>query len=302
MKKKLILGLAAILTLAACGSNSKSATIIAPSGAPAIAIANYAINHQEDVNLGNDAFLLGAAFGKKEADIIIAPINLGATLFKDSASGAYGLYKVLVWDNLYLVSRTEIKSITDLKDKKITSFGNGSTPNIVLESCMKAHNLDTSNITYEENVNKANAAFSANLADIIVSAQPNVSALDTSNIFVTSLSTFWKEVTGYDTYPQSGLFVKFDSYKKIKGSLEEISESYDHILDDVEKTAKNASTLLSNLNENLIKKALPYCGYKNVENVRQLVDNYYQKIIDLGLGKSVGESLPDEKFYELLEK
>lgn len=313
MKNKFILGLAVLLTLTACGSKTetsattsgtetKSAKIVAPTGAPVIAIANYAINHQDDISIGNDAASLGAAFTKKSADIIIAPINLGAKLFKDSASNAYGLYKVLVWDNLYLVSRNEIKSIDDLKDKKITSFGKGSTPQIVLESCMKANNISTENITYKNNVNEANAAFSSNLADIIVSAQPNVSGLDTSNSYVLPLSTFWKETTGHDTYPQSGLFVKFDSYDKIKNSLDEISDSYNHLLDNVETTAKNASTLLSGMNENLIKKALPNCGYKNVENVRQSVDNYYQKIIDLGLGASVGGALPDEKFYELLEK
>ncbi len=320
MKNKFILGLAVLLILTACGSKNEansstssvnsstseiiteSAKIVAPTGAPVIAIANYAINHQNDIDIGNDAASLSAAFTNKTADIIIAPINLGAKMFKDSASNAYGLYKVLVWDNLYLVSRNEIKSIDDLKGKEITSFGKGSTPQIVLESCMKANNISTENITYKNNVNEANAAFSANLADIIVSAQPNVSGLDTNGCYVLSLSTFWKETTGHDTYPQSGLFVKFDSYNDIKNSLDEISDSYKHLLDDVETTAKNASELLSGLNENLIKKALPNCGYKNVKNVRESVNNYYQKIIDLGLGASVGGALPNEKFYELLEK
>ena len=298
MKKKFILGLAAILSLASCNRNSVSATIIAPSGTPAIAISNYAIEHSEDVEIVSGPQPLIAAFAEKEKDIIVAPINLGALRFK--ASQDYGLYKVLVWDNLYLVSKTEITSISDLNGAKITSFGKGSTPQIVLEGCLNASEV-TAEITYLDNVAVANAAFSAGTADIIVSAQPNISGLDTSAVFVTSLTSFWKEATGFDTYPQSGMFVKYESYENIKDSLNEISDSYDHLLDDVEKTAKNAATL-TGMNENLIKKALPNCGYKTVENVRELVENYYSMMITLGLGASLGGELPGEAFYQLLEK
>ena len=299
MKKKLLLTALLALTLASCNKDANpSVSIITPKGTPAIAIANYAIDHIDDVEVVAGAQPLVAAFAEEKKDVIIAPINLGALRY--SAKQTYGLYKVLVWDNLYLVSRTEISSIEDLNGAKITSFGKGSTPQIVLEGALKAKNV-TADITYLDNVNTANSQFVANEADIIVSAEPNVSSLNKDGIYVKSLTDFWKEATGFDTYPQSAMFVKYSKYEEIKGTLEEICDLYDDILTDVEKTAKNAAAVVG-MNENLLKKALPNCGFKSVENPKELVEAYYNQMIELGLGASLGGALPNENFYELLKK
>ena len=153
----------------------KNATIISPKGTPAIAIANYAINHQDDVELVAGPDALVAAFTGGTKDIIVAPINL-------------------------------------------------------------------------------------------------------------------------ETYPQSGIFVKNDSLNQIKDTLTAIDEQYNTINEDVENTAKNAAQLLD-MKEALLKKAIPNCGYKVVEDEFTYVKGYYQAMIDLGLDKAVGGKLPDEDFY-----
>lgn len=275
----------------------KNATIISPKGTPAIAIANYAIDHQDDVELVAGPDALVAAFTSGEKDIIVAPINLGAMRY-NNGNTAYRLYRTIVWDNLYVVSRTKISSIEDLKDKDITSFGKGSTPQIVLETIFNHANFAKDKITYTDNVVSALSMFNANQADIVISAQPNVSSLtpNDTDVFVTSLSTFWKDATHLETYPQSGIFVKNESLDQIKDTLKAIDEQYNTINENVENTAKNAAQLLS-MPEALLKKAIPNCGYKVIDDEFTYVKGYYQAMIDLGLDKAVGGELPDENFY-----
>ena len=216
----------------------------------------------------------------------------------NSGNTTYRLYRTIVWDNLYVVSRTKIDSIEDLKDKDITSFGKGSTPQIVLETIFNHANFAKDKITYTDNVVSALSMFNTNQADIVISAQPNVSSLTPNDIdlFVTSLSTFWKDATNLETYPQSGIFVKNDSLNQIKDTLTAIDEQYNTINENVENTAKNAAQLLD-MKEALLKKAIPNCGYKVVEDEFTYVKGYYQAMIDLGLDKAVGGKLPDEDFY-----
>jgi len=272
-------------------------TIISPKGTPAIAIANYAIDHQDDVELVAGPDSLVAAFTNKSKDIIIAPINLGAMRY-NSGNTTYRLYRTIVWDNLYVVSRTKINTVEDLKDKDITSFGQGSTPQIVLETIFNHAEFSKDKITYTSDVNSALASFKTNQADIVISAQPIVSSLtpNDTDLFVTSLSTFWKDATDLETYPQSGIFVKNDRLDQIKGTLTAIDEQYNTINSNVENTAKNAAQLLD-MPEALLKKAIPNCGYKTVKNEFTYVKGYYQAMIDLGLAKAVGGQLPDENFY-----
>lgn len=270
-------------------------SIIVPNGTPTIAIANYAVNHQENVEIVSGPQPLVAAFAAKEKDIIIAPINLGALRY-NAGNDAYRLYRTIVWDNLYLVSRTEIKSVSDLNGKKITSFGKGSTPQIVLETILNKNNIATDQIDYLDNVASANSMFTSNEADLIVSAQPNLSAIDTTNAYVTSLKDFWKEATNLETYPQSAIFVKNENYTKVQDALLEIDAQYEAIPTNIEETAKNGAAITS-FKEALLTKAIPNSGYKTVENEKTLVEGYYQAMIDLGLGASVGGKLPDENFY-----
>ena len=123
MKKKIfsLIALSALLT--ACGNveQIKEPKVVMPSGAPLIALSNYLINHTGNYQIANGgAQELIAEFSAEEANIIAAPINLGAIRY--NAKPIYGLYKTLVWDNLYILSKEEITSIEDLAGKKIIWF------------------------------------------------------------------------------------------------------------------------------------------------------------------------------------
>ena len=284
MKKKIfsLIALSALLT--ACGNveQIKEPKVVMPSGAPLIALSNYLINHTGNYQIANGgAQELIAEFSAEEANIIAAPINLGAIRY--NAKPIYGLYKTLVWDNLYILSKEEITSIEDLAGKKITSFGLGSTPQIVLETILNSKSV-TCDVEYLNTVVNANTAFTSGASDIVISAQPQISGLDTSTAHVIDLNPFWKEATGLDSYPQSGLFVKISELDALQDALKEIDE--------------NAETISGgSFKKSILEKALDKCGFKTLDNETQLVKDYYQAMINLNMADKVGGKIPDEGFF-----
>lgn len=302
MKKQFILTLASILLLAGCNNNSNNNTntsIIAPKGAPAIAIVNYAVEHQENVEFVAGPQPLTAAFTNEDKDIICAPINLGALRYS-SGQKSYGLYRTIVWDNLYLVSRTPINDLKDLVDKTIQSFGKSSTPGIVFESILKENNIATDKISYSDNVTLAQNLFiEDNSIDCLITSEPNASSLNDTSLSIVPLKQYWKEITGMDNYPQSGIFVKKDRYNEIKDDLKSIDEQYDAITTNVEQTAINASTnnYAGPYTKELLEIAIPKCGFETYENDFEMVKGYYQYLVEHEMGDKIGNAVPDEDFY-----
>ena len=296
MKKKFLtlITLCAMLTSCETVEQNANPKFIAHNGTPLIALSNYAINHKDNLKIAAGAQELIAEFVAEEVDMIAAPINLGAMRY--NAKPTYGLYKTLVWDNIYILSREEITSIEDLEGKSITSFGRGSTPQIVLETILNTKSV-TCDISYVDNVQIANSMFTSNESDIVISAQPQVSAIDTSTAHVLPLNTFWKDATGLDTYPQAGLFVKISELSRLKDALKEVDDGYNAIATDISKTAENAESVTGTFKKALLEKSISKCGFKTVNNEIDLVKADYNAMINLGMSAQVGGKLPDEGFF-----
>ena len=106
---------------------------------------------------------------------------------------------------------------------------------------------------------------------------------------------------GTKTYdvPQAAVFVKKDSIKKCKSFLEKLEKDILNIKDNKAAVVSAAKTVDSNLTntDQMYIDALERCNYQIYENQKESIEKYFQKVIDLGLGKTVGGKLPDEGFY-----
>ena len=110
--KKLISLIAATLCLAACNNNSSSQTsteeydrsllsIVAPTGAPALAFYNYATNDKFETT-AKPADLPGyLAAGSK--DVVVAPTNAGIKSIKES-NAPYQIAATITFGNFYIAS------------------------------------------------------------------------------------------------------------------------------------------------------------------------------------------------------
>jgi NitT/TauT family transport system substrate-binding protein len=115
--------------LTGCTEDAKLKVTL-PNGIPLISVAGTLT---EDIEYNNvtGPNLLVTAFTSKEADIIIAPINLGAKLY-NSGNSSYKLDSVIGFLNTYIVSIDEpLTSLADLDGKTLAAFGETNIPVIL---------------------------------------------------------------------------------------------------------------------------------------------------------------------------
>lgn len=239
MKKKLtavMLLVALVLSiglLTACNKDNKKGngndvtlTFAAPEGTPALAIARLITDNKsisgknvnyKIVNPSNIAKEMQAGL----SDLVIMPVNAGATLINKGAD--YKLVSVAVDGSLYLVGKSETAttlSIDDIKGKKIACIGQQGVPGLVFRYILKANNISivdspedvTANsvyIKYASDGTQARAAVENKSVNYAVVGEPAATTFKTKGFNAQmDLQAEYKKVSGKETYPQAGIFVK----------------------------------------------------------------------------------------------
>lgn len=239
MKKKLtavMLLIALVLSiglLTACNKNNKKGngndvtlTFAAPEGTPALAIARLITDNKsisgknvnyKIVNPSNIAKEMQAGL----SDLVIMPVNAGATLINKGAD--YKLVSVAVDGSLYLVGKSKTATtltIDDIKGKKIACIGQQGVPGLVFRYILKANNIsivdDVKNLNntnvyvqYAGDGLQAKKAVENDSVDYAVVGEPAATTFKTKGFNAQmNLQAEYKKVSGKETYPQAGIFVK----------------------------------------------------------------------------------------------
>ena len=279
MKFKRLLGIALgafAFTMASCSAKDDHViTVVAPQGAPAVAVANIAVDDKDNYSFIN-ANNISEQFTANDKDIIIAPVNAGAKLYKAGKS-TYKLGAVVTWGNLYFATRrTDVTSIDDLADKTVTLFGENTINASLARHVLIGKNI-SANYTYVGSAEDTKNLLASDANAIVMTAEPALTAvsnqLKQQNITVTSfaISELYKEVSENSEFTQAALFIKADTIENHKKKLDEfltkVKESCDLVASDVEKTANNVIALgNTGLPSALpvLKVALPKCNIKYV--------------------------------------
>ncbi len=313
--KKFILILLLILsifTISACKNKQnddeeelEKISVIMPTGTPALALANYVKeakdNDSADVSLVAGSDLLKSAFINKDKDIIVAPVNLGAMMYNNYE--AYVLYKTFVWGNLYLASKNELSSINDLDGKTLVVFSQNSTPDIVFKAIMQNYTDVNVTVEYVDDVATANTMLASGKAEYIISAEPALTNLKGKfSLNIIDLQDEWKKISGSESYPQAAIFVLKDKLenKSIKNALNKMIASVNDAIANPSTCAKNAVSIhesFATLTEEVLVQSIPNCHYKVMDDEKEAVKFYIQKMIDLGFAKQVGDKVPSEGFF-----
>lgn len=241
MKKKLtavMLLVALVLSiglLTACNKDNKKGngndvtlTFAAPEGTPALAIARLITDNKsisgknvnyKIVNPSNIAKEMQAGL----SDLVIMPVNAGATLINKGAD--YKLVSVAVDGSLYLVGKSETATtltIDDIKGKRIACIGQQGVPGLVFRYILKMNNIEvveekeklTSENVFVQYVADGNLAKTAvekeDGVDFAVVGEPAATTFKIKFGFNAQmdLQAEYKKVSGKETYPQAGIFVK----------------------------------------------------------------------------------------------
>lgn len=239
MKKKLtavMLLVALVLSiglLTACNKgnnkgngNDVTLTFAAPEGTPALAIARLITDNKsisgknvnyKIVNPSNIAKEMQAGL----SDLVIMPVNAGATLINKGAD--YKLVSVAVDGSLYLVGQSKTAktlTINDIKGKKIACIGQQGVPGLVFRYILKENNIsivdDVKNLNdtnvyvqYAGDGLQAKTAVENKSVDYAVVGEPAATTFKTKGFKAQmDLQAEYKKVSGKETYPQAGIFVK----------------------------------------------------------------------------------------------
>lgn len=239
MKKKLtavMLLVALVLSiglLTACNKDNKKGngndvtlTFAAPEGTPALAIARLITDNKsisgknvnyKIVNPSNIAKEMQAGL----SDLVIMPVNAGATLINKGAD--YKLVSVAVDGSLYLVGKSKTETpltINDIKGKRIACIGQQGVPGLVFRYILKENNISIVDspenvpensvyIKYASDGTQAKTAVENKSVDYAVVGEPAATTFKTKGFAAQmDLQAEYKNVSGKETYPQAGIFVK----------------------------------------------------------------------------------------------
>ena len=301
MKKIKFLLLSLLLTLTSCGpKDDYKLTIVSPSGAPAIAIADLAYNSSEEYNfeLNKDATILQASFIGNQTDVIIAPINLGATMY--NKNGNYLLAAMLTWGNLYFASRIENFTLETMNDKDVVFFGQGTINQYVVESVLDYKNIEPKSITYLAATNLTQAQLISNENTIALVAEPALSVAKNKIEGITSISVqdLYAEMTNSGSYPQAGCFVRKQTIEEHKGVVDtfikKLESSANKTAKKTEEIAGYAEELQFGGTKAVLTNAIPNC---NIDFVKAVDSKTQVETLFANALNYCGGKLPDENFY-----
>lgn len=200
MKKRIaILSSILLLTCACGGGKQKEGLRIAALQGPSALIME---NMPGGVEVYPDPLKLRAALLASEPDFAAIPTTLAALLYNKGLD--YRLAAITMWGSFYICGRdTSIRSIGDLRGRRISVMDRGMTPDIVLRRLLSRSGIDPDrdvrlDYSFPGHLDLANAAM-AGRADLFIMTEPYVSqiTLSRSDIHVLlDVNALWKQTEG----------------------------------------------------------------------------------------------------------
>ena len=225
-----------LLLLAGCANRGSNETvqkdqeplmILAPSGAPALALLPLYGNYDIETVQGSDVITAELAGTDSMYDVIVAPINTGTKLLAEGKS-SYALNAVLTWGNLYLVG-TNPDALQE--SGVLAAFGEAAVPGMILKNTIDPDTLPLQ-VTYYNAVNEVQAALLAQKANVGLMAEPAASATIAKGKengidlqIIADLQTMYletHEMTNPYGYPQAALFIKEGREEACKELIEQL--------------------------------------------------------------------------------
>ena len=289
----LLLCLALTLSLTAAFADG-TWTLTCPNGAPALSVATIAVARPDDFTF-IAADTIPAAFASAEADFIIAPVNVGAKLFKAGKSG-YRLAAVITWGNLVFASQRENFSLEDLKEHKLTLFGADTINASVALYALKQYGIEPELADPLAGAAETKALLETDPEAIVLTAEPMFTAAKVANDKITGIHINELLDNGYT---QAGLFVRPETLEKnpelVTAALTEIEESCALCESDPDKVAE----ALKALEMKFPKAAIPGCSISFVPaaQAKRLVE----VTVEIDPAQFGGEDPADGFYYGLEE-
>ena len=318
MKKFICILLGVLLAVFAVGCDSGEEgdiTLMAPDGAPALAAASIFADGTIGGRTVNSSIVAGADeistnVANGTADIAIMPVNLAARIYNGGAK--IKLVSVSVTGCLYMVGKSDLASLSDLKGKIVYNIGRGATPDITLKYILNENGVEyvESDVAVEGKValQYVSAAselvpmLKAGVAEYGIMGEPAVTNCNkvAGTKTVLDVQAEWEKIVG-NGYTQACLVVseKIAGKKAFMNALTDVLSAN---LDWCKANADGLKTLLKGKGSALSVDFTPelidranVC-YLPASEVKQSVESY--RGVLMGFNPNlIGGKLPDSGFY-----
>jgi NitT/TauT family transport system substrate-binding protein len=300
LKKILVLLLLFVtLGLSACGGDeAHQMRVMVPNGIPAIA-QSYIEHEQSDlyeIDRVSGPQPLVAAFTSSSHDVIIAPVNLGANLYNKQSP--YLLAGIITWSNLQIISHAPIHSLTDLQNEHILAFGQGATPQIIIDYLFSQQQISVNMDYVGSSAQESYLNFLQTDDGIAIVSEPVTSTAkaNDASLYVFDLADLWIQTTGMPLFPQAGIFVHQDlSSDAIDQYLNDIEDAAYIALDRPSVIAGYCENLDYPFERDIIEEALSNSGiaYQSSDQAMEAIYEFLQLIYDFK-PQLIGGMIPDE--------
>ena len=289
---------------------AKGYTMLIPSGLPTMALS-YMMEEKKEIVGKPLTYLLPKAndrmmveMMKGTPDIAVIPSNLAAQLYQKQEE--YKILGSVTSSSFYILGKTPVKNVKDLKGKKIYSFGKGLTPDLVLQTILKHNQLNNQiEIQYLSSGMETLQMYLQDKNSFVFLAEPVVSQAivkspETKILF--SLEEEWKKQFPKTTgFPQAVVVVK----KKLLGdtklilALEQFLQESTNSLHNndarrKEVLRKYGFDFSEELWKNILKRA--NIKWKSISGEKKNFKQYYQILKDEN-PNIIGGKLPQDSIY-----
>lgn len=301
-----------------------SYSLVAPDGAPALALANVAdsINTSKQYKITKS--VVSATNISTEAiksDIAIVPANLAANLY--NGGNDIRLLAVVTNGNLFVLSTDDeaVDGLDGLVSNMVYSIGQGSVPDMIFQTLLREANIPYAQgeravagrvtIKYmtdgSEVMSQMALAKKAGRTVFGVFAEPAVTNAINKQGFkqVFDLQSLWAESTGseYDGYAQAVLIAKAsvcEDKEFVDKLIESFTASAEWIKENPAQAVKNIKAVYeqTSLSESITSDIIARCNINTVAMPEG--KEYYKQMLDAVMAikaPAIGGKLPDEAFY-----
>jgi len=249
----------------------------------------------------SDPQQIQALMMRNELDFAVLPTVMAANLYNKDVD--FKIVAIPVWGTLYLLSNQPgIKSFADLEGQTISVFGQGATPDILLQRYIEYNQLNAVKIDYSYSGNSDLAhALLHKKVKIAVLSEPLVSSLlarDSTIKMISKLDCeYFFHNSNVDIFAQTSFLVNSKFIEDYDAEIHKLTEAYAQSCNFVNEEPEKAIDLL--LKHKLImdrteaRIALPLCNIHYVGAFaveRELME--YLNIFYEYSPKSIGGKLP----------
>ena len=258
-----------------------------------------------EVSLFNDATEISAKLLGKQLDIAAVPVNLAAVVNKKT-DGAYIVAAVNTLGVLYVMENgSTINSVSDLEGKTIHAYGQGATPEYMLNHILAENGLE-GKVTVEWYPDPATLSSQAasGAVDIIMLPEPQITVAMNKNEslrIAIDITAEW-EKCGDGKAVQGCIVVKKEIAEKYPEALNAFLDEYKASVDYVNENKEDASSIIAELGivpaAPVALKAIPRCNIVFIEGDEMISAlNTMYAVLFAANPASVGGTLPDATLY-----